>query len=721
MSVKKFLISAALCGHLMAVENVELLADDVKKNGDIIEVLGNVVLYSKTYFVTAKRAVYNQKDEIVELFDDVNMMRGSNEISRANYAKIDLKTDKVSFENIFSMDKDKEIWIKSKDACNDDEKSQVSGSVVSSCNVQDPDWSIRFSKGELNKKSKFLHLYNPIFYVKNIPVLYLPYFGFSTDKTRRTGFLTPDVGYRRGEGFYYAQPIYFAPQSWWDLEITPQVRTRRGQGIYATLRFVDSLYSKGLIRAGVFKEKEKYALKEKLKNKKHSGFEIEYDRDKLLKYLIDGDFKEGLWLRYTYLNDIDYLNLKTRRSGDYNSLVASKFNYFVSTDEHYAGLYARYYIDTSKIGTKYENDNTLQELPSLQYHKFTNSILFDNLTYSFDASMHNYTRKKGVRATQYEVSIPILATFPILNDYLNFSIGQDFYATNIKYQGKLRYERGKFYEDKDDSLVRSYTKLNLTTDLFKPYDSFLHTINGGISYTRPSFKRGNLDKELVKNYLVRDGVRPNSNQLEENFLLNQNTISQNENVALNLTQFFYNQDGKKRFRHSIKQYYDIDEREFGDLENRINLYLDNFTFGNKLSYSHKDNKLNKIQTSINYSNQNLSLGINHTYENLKTKRASKTYDKESYLNLNFRVKLPKNYAIFGQFEYDLERDYTKMWKAGVNYKRKCWDYTFAYRENIEPKNTSAGVASKKTQGFYLFFNFYPLGGVGYDYSIEHEN
>lgn len=60
----------------------------------------------------------------------------------------------------------------------------VTSSVVSSCNVSDPDWSIKFSSGKLNRNSKYLHLFNPRFYIKNMPVFYLPYFGFPTDKTR---------------------------------------------------------------------------------------------------------------------------------------------------------------------------------------------------------------------------------------------------------------------------------------------------------------------------------------------------------------------------------------------------------------------------------------------------------------------------------------------------------------------------------------------------------
>ncbi|MGB2553804.1 LPS-assembly protein LptD, partial [Campylobacter sp. MOP51] len=93
------------------------------------------------------------------------------------------------------------------------------------------------------------------------------------------------------------------------------------------------------------------------------------------------------------LNDIDYVNLKTRKSYNEgkNPLVASKLNYFISNDKHYAGVYARYYIDTAKVGSKNENKDVLQEYPSIQYHKYTDSLIVPNLLYSVDVHSHNYT------------------------------------------------------------------------------------------------------------------------------------------------------------------------------------------------------------------------------------------------------------------------------------------------------------------------------------------
>ena len=65
MLSKIFIFLAVFATLLLAkVQNVELMADNVTKNGDIIEASGNVILYSKDYFITADKAIYDEKKQI---------------------------------------------------------------------------------------------------------------------------------------------------------------------------------------------------------------------------------------------------------------------------------------------------------------------------------------------------------------------------------------------------------------------------------------------------------------------------------------------------------------------------------------------------------------------------------------------------------------------------------------------------------------------------------
>lgn len=705
-----FLIPVCVFSLSAAVQDVQLLADDVKQDRGIVTANKNVVVYSQEYLVTADCAVYDQNNSVIELFGNVNMMKGKDEVSRSNYAKLNLKNNNAAFESLFMMNKDMEVWMRSDESSSDSEYYRVRKAMVSSCNVQDPDWSITSSSAMLNKQSKFLHLFNPVFRIANVPVFYLPYFGFSTDTTRRTGLLPPELGYGKSEGFYYKQPVYFAPYNEWDLEFDPQIRTNRGTGIYGAFRFTDSPDSRGEISFGSFTDKNSYRAKQKsetsnraeLKNKTHKGVGLKYERDKLIKYLSEADLQEGMWIDATKLNDIDYLNLKGR-DDDYDSLVTSKFNYFIANDDHYFGAYAKYYIDTEKIGSKNENKDTLQELPSLQYHKFTDDIVLPNILYSIDLQSHRYDRKIGVRATQYEFTLPASVHVPLFDDSLTFSFYEYLYASRINYENKINSFDDK-REDKHANFVNNYHKFALHTDLAKAYESFYHTLNFGAEYLLPGYRKGNLDDEFIYDKDLNE---------YENFLAQDQS---KEEVSGYLTQYFFNGSGRKVVKHSISQGYYTKDDEYSNLKNAIYLYpFENFGIYNKLEYSHKDRELKKVQNGLYYTHDLFWINMLHTMKKSDSK-AKNSATKDSYFTSSAGVKLPHQYSLIGGWQYDLERSYTKSWRVGVLHQRKCWNYGLIYQHDVEPTTTTNGSASTKKSGIYFTINFYPMGGLHYDFS-----
>ncbi|NES53934.1 LPS-assembly protein LptD, partial [Escherichia coli] len=72
-----------------------------KKEGDILTANNDVIIFSDFYFITANKAIYNEKTGDVELFGDVNILRGQNERSHSDYAKINLNSNQADFSNFF--------------------------------------------------------------------------------------------------------------------------------------------------------------------------------------------------------------------------------------------------------------------------------------------------------------------------------------------------------------------------------------------------------------------------------------------------------------------------------------------------------------------------------------------------------------------------------------------------------------------------------------------
>lgn len=661
-------------------QKVELLAKSVTKNGDIIEAVGDVLVYSERYLMTADRGNYDQVSGDLELFGNVSVFRGEKESTQSEHIKLNLKTDEGEYLPFFYYDQESELWMQSNSATSGPLYFTSQKAITSSCNVQDPDWKISFYKGELNRESSFVHLYSAIFQIKDIPVFYLPYFSFPTDRTRRTGLLFPTIGYGKNEGVFYEQPIYFAPYLNWDLELRPQIRTQRGEGLYGTLRFVDSPYSKGKLSFGKFNEKNKYAQKENLENDSHHGIEFEYKRSRLFSHLLDSEAEDGLWVDAIYLNDVDYLNNKTQDSEYTDRWATSKINYYLSKEQDYLGLYAKYDIDLLNKSNK----ATMQELPTLHYHRFSDQILLPNLLYSLDAQFHNYTRSKGVEARHYEVNLPVTFYTPLLNDYLNFSVSENFYLSHVRYEDRL-------LKDSRETFYRNFHQFSLYSDLAKAYSSFYHSLYFGLEYTVPSFDHGEITEKFV------------ASDIEK------------ESVSAKLVQFFYDSSGRKIIRHMFKQPYYIekDMYKYGDSENSITYYVNSaLTLENDFKYSHEYKQFSKVQTSASLNYWPYKATFMHTH--LKEGKE----DRRSYLTARFDTNFGKYYNIFGRVDYDLKERFTSEWQLGFRVSRKCWDYTLSYKETVTPKLTSAGIDTVTKKGIFLLFNLYPIGGVGYEFTHE---
>ena len=657
-------------------DNIRILAKNIKGKDNILIASGDVVIYSDRYVITSDKAKYNKKTKIVKLYGNINVIRGAKLFAKSKFATINLDDDSSYYDPLFLDDSDTDIWIRCKKANVQGGVYYTKKAIVSSCNIYNPDWKITYTSGDYSNNTKFVTLYNALFYIKNIPIFYTPYFSFSTDKTRRSGLLRPRLGYGSDDGIYYKQPIYFAPFKSWDFEIDPQIRTKRGHGVYATFRFADSPYSSGNITFGDFEENGDYVREYRLKNDSHYGYDVNYIRSKLFSGIFGEDTQDALLIDYKYLNDVDYLNLKKERNYINSSLVTSKINYFLRRDQDYAGLYFKYFKDTSKIS----NDDTLQTLPEFQYHRFTEPIFLKNLLYSIDYKFYNYYRKQGINARQNELLLPVIFTFPLLDDYISFSVSENIYMTHISYDNDT-------VSRKSGQFLSNYHKFSLNSDLTKKYSNFIHTVDLSLDYIVPSYD----DK---KGYFA-------------NFItLNK----EKKSINFQLEEFFYKADGDLFLTHRLSQSYLFDEYDYkyGDLLNElIYKFSDKLSLTNNLTYSHENKEISEFQTGITYNDSLYKLSLLHTYKHGKDKGNS------NLITANVSTKYFSKYNYFASIDYDIRNNYTQNWKIGITMKKRCWDYKISYDEHITPILTSKGSNSYKRRGVFLLVNFKPIGGISY--------
>lgn len=115
-------------------------------------------------------------------------------------------------------------------AKNDDKNNilTLKDANYSTCSPDTKGWSIWTSTLELNRNTDVVTAYNPVFYIKDIPVFYFPYLHFSLSQQRKTGFLYPGFSNTSSSGITIRWPFYLNLAPNYDATITPDYMSRRG-------------------------------------------------------------------------------------------------------------------------------------------------------------------------------------------------------------------------------------------------------------------------------------------------------------------------------------------------------------------------------------------------------------------------------------------------------------------------------------------------------------
>ena len=704
----KIVVSLALASLLIQanaqelnMEKLQLVAKDVDTKNNIITAVGDVVAYSPTYYLSSDKMVYDKDREILELFDNVLIIKDNKIQTQSNYAYVDMKNDIINQDPVFLMDNSSNIWSNSKEANKDKDLITLENSILSSCDCIDPIWSIRSSSSDYDTEAMWMNTYNPRLYIKNVPVFYLPYFGFPTDTTRRTGLLLPTMGYSSSEGFLYSQPIFIAPADNYDIELIPQIRTQRGYGSYANFRYADSPDSMLNLKTGYFKEFNNYRREEKLENSEHYGLDIDYERKNI--FSTKKEHQDGVFTSVRYLNDIEYIILKEDDGNlGTDKKVESKVNYFYNTPEYYGGVYGKYYIDASKKS----NANTLQELPQVQFHSYNKELFLENIIYSIDTKAQNFTRKEGLNAKIYDITVPISYTKNILDDYMYLGVENRTILTQYDYSNSLynnlRYE--------DGTLIQNRTSFIVGTDLIKPYSGYIHTLNLNASYDIPENLRKDGD---LYNITVKE-----NQPLKYDELSVFPTLQEQKTIKLSLNQSIYDKENLKQFiNHKMSQsilYNSVDEPKFQDLDNYVKINHDYGSLSGKVVYNMDDNKVveGSFDNSLSYEDLTFSAGY---YYSKKTNNEFNTRDDLESYRLSTSYKLAKDYSIKYYENYDLQEKTRNRQGIGLNIDDSCWNLDLLLEKEITPRSryveSTRSYDSYEQTIVYAVLMLKPIGGI----------
>ena len=663
---------------------IEVSAKHLESTKTTVTGKDGVVVYYQDSVIRADSAFYNRETKILVLDGRVEMIGYKGTKEHTDHMEIDTQTNEVNFEKLFFTSKN-DIWFYSDKVRRSEGNYTLGNSIVSSCDVSDPLWKMEFTDSLYDSNKKYMKLYNTKMYFMDVPFFYTPYLAFSTNNERSSGLLFPLFGYSSDDGFVYEQPVFWAISKSMDLEVNPQIRTNRSMGGYATFRFADSTHSSGELRAGYFKDNDNYVEKYGFANDSHYGLEFNYESSKLFSDKLGQDFTDGLYINSTFLNDIDYLNLQKTSLTHFGitPLQESRLNYFVYNNDYYAGINAKYYIDTRKV----DNDDTLQILPSAKLHKYLTHFLVNNFTYNVDFNINNFHREKGSTLKQAELKIPLEFTTSFFDDYLNISLGEDLYYSKFFFgNGDYLYDEFEYYSNQH--------KVKLFTDLTKKYESFTHVLQPSLGYLKPGFE----SQEPVSADLL-------TKEQKELFTVG----LPEENYIFSLSNYFYDENMKLRFYQRFSQNYYVNrEYELADMTNEMQYNLGSWQFYNNIVYAHEFKKIRESSSRISLNKSMYHITVGHSFKQVLSDDTQNSIVSANDMNFNFGYTYNEKIKFNGAFTYNIDTSESKQWLFAGRYKQDCWSMIASVRQDITPRPTGSTLDNT----FFIQFNFIPFGTIG---------
>ncbi|WP_392562851.1 LPS assembly protein LptD [Orbus sturtevantii] len=565
-----------------------------------------------------------------------------------------------------------------------------------SCPVNNSSWNIAGSKIIYDDQEQLLEVWNAVFKIGKVPVLYSPYLQLPTGDKRRSGLLMPDFSYDSIDGIDFSLPIYWNIAPNYDATFTPRVMQRRGVQLQTEARYLNEI--------GLGTVAFDWLQHDALYNKNESNSNTSGYSDSNHRWLFHWENAQLINYNWRF-----FANTTRVSDNQYISDIGSKFA--SETDGYLTQLYQAGYTDKYwDIGLNYKyfqalrddiKDNLYHTEPQLninyynndyddfEFHNFSQVSHFvssgyknpktwrfhiaPTLKYTISSPWAMVSTEAGFMATHYDQDLPDYTQ----NDHLEKNINR--FLPKFAIDGKVIFERDTSWFDGYSQTVEPRIKY-----LYIPY--------------RNQSQIGNYDSTLLQSDYI--GL------FRDQSYSGLDRIASANKIATGITTRFYDPNEVEIFNLSLGQIYYFNKSRTGDnnssleqndntgsitwaadtywkinndmilragaqYDTRINeISLANAIF----EYRRSENKM--IQLSYRYANQNYidSIGLSNT----------KTPYREDISQLGIMSSWPltENVSAVGAVFYDTNNKQTSNSFIGLNYTDCCWGVSVQYGRKI---------------------------------------
>lgn len=382
--------------------NISINSDSMSQDtaNEVFTATGHVTITWQGMTLTADKATYDRKTRVLHATDNVLVVKGD-ETLRGDSIKLDMDTGRGELEKgMLNSTTSNVTFIGEKITRVNDNEVELTTTELTTCDLPDPSWKFGADHLKVNLLGYAVGR-GVTFYIKDVPVLYLPWMAFPVVRERKSGLLFPHLGYSNSRGAQLDIPLYLVISPSQDLLLDLDFQTKRGVGAGVDYRYIRTRGSEG-----------------------HFGGYLIYD---LLKERWRGQmglthkeiFSPTLNVRadINLTSDRSFLGDFGEKSGDYNRQSNDTIVNALKTWQNYAlSGYLRFAEDLYAT----DNSRTLQTLPEISLAGVRQQIPSTPVYFDLDASAANLYREVDPTGQRLAV-FPRLTYVTGLPGYLNAS------------------------------------------------------------------------------------------------------------------------------------------------------------------------------------------------------------------------------------------------------------------------------------------------------------
>ena len=645
-------------------EDIAIKADrmDHDQVNDIFNASGNVLITWQGLVLTAERASYNRTTGMMVATGNIVMTKGE-DVLKGRQFSIDVATGRVELDDgVLTVRKGNISFTGEKIIRVDEESLLLHKTELTTCDLPDPSWKFGAEDLKVNLLGYAIGK-NVIFYIKDTPVLYLPWIAFPVVRDRKTGLLFPRVGNSSSRGVEIDIPVYWVIASNQDLLLEVDLLSKRGVGTGLDYRYARKRGSEG--NAGGF-------LIYDIKEKKWRG---QFGQSH--KEIFSPDMNMRMTVNLN--SDRNFLLDYGEQSGEYNRQSNDTVANFLKTWENYAFTTSLRYSQ-ELYTTNYQQTQTLQTIPEVGLAAVRQKLLSWPVYFDLDSSVANLYRENGAKG-QRLLAFPRLT---LINELPGQLFASSYAGLHLRGYNSEATNNSLAMKDQDGDLIPELG-VNLSTSLSRVYamegdqlKKLRHEIVPELSYSyRPEQDQSRLplydySDRLVWQNMVYYSV---TNHLGGKFQLGETT----EYRDLMRVKFLqgYSLEGTRRDLLTL-----VDRnRPFTDIIMEADTWLHpQFRFTMDARYNVYDNQVSSASPGFEFDDKKGTTA----YASYRMSR-----NEIEYMEARLATKLVKPWTFSYTNRYSFDRGKFLESVYSVEYRHKCWSVNLALRDR--PGNTSFHV------------------------------